>query len=935
MKKSILLAMIFWWVISISYSQSWRRIGSWGNDYSDIKWINNELGYVIGTNIFLKTIDGGLSWIEQAAPTPHAVVKMDFFDERNGTVLTQAGTIYRTTNGGTSWEIRTLPRQERLTGVRYISQNSILITGENGALFASTNGGQTWSMRETGTSANLRSPFFTSSQMGYMATSAAYVLKTTNGGTTWQRLPTGFDVSLNDLYFVNDTVGYAVGNLGAIIKTENGGNSWKFINSGIDIDFSAIAFNRKNPLIGVISGKNGIILRTINGGLTFTQTASRTSHDIHALAFRQETDNIFFVANSGFIGSSTNAGASWAIRLSGRGTDFTAVQFTSDMRGYITGNNGLILLTGNGGNTYTDRSRPLSLAFKALHFVTAGAGYVSGENGNIISTTNSGGNWTTLNPGTNRTINGVYFFDINRGFAVGERGYIATTENRGLNWSEIASGESTRHFNAITFFEPDEGIIIGDGGYLSRTENGIDWSKINLPTTASLNAITRLDENNAIVVGNQGTIFKTANRGRQWQRVNLGFQEDLTGVEFLDESVGFITGTNGLMIKSFDGGLTWEKLATGTFQNLTGISFGDMNVGYAIGEKGLLFQYTCQVPQKPTTIFGESNICLSQQIYTIQQGEEPGTSYEWRVDGGTILEGQGRNRVVVRWDIPGRNAIMVRGQNTCGNGPTSALEITVSKQPSQAPPIQGEGVACLNTLSEFYVEQVPGTEYVWAVTGGIVRGGQGSPRIEIEWTNLGNRALTVSTRNPCGQGPTSQKSIRVITVPTRPAAIRGSSRVGLQEVDYEVPTVTDVNYQWSTGGGGRIISGQGTGRVRIGWEKQGDFTLSVTPMNGCDSGPSQTLDVNVNLITSLSENKNPESNFSIYPNPSQGDIAISVKGISQLREILIYNTLGQEVRAVSLENGAEVFNFQNLPKGLLTVVLKTRTKEYSKTIWVR
>jgi len=125
MKKSVLLVLLCWLVVSVSYSQSWRRVGSWGNNFSDIKWVNNEIGYLSGENIFLKTIDGGLSWTEQLAPTPNRIVKMDFFDENNGIVLAQAGTIYRTTNGGQSWQVRTLPRQERLTGVKYLSQNKI------------------------------------------------------------------------------------------------------------------------------------------------------------------------------------------------------------------------------------------------------------------------------------------------------------------------------------------------------------------------------------------------------------------------------------------------------------------------------------------------------------------------------------------------------------------------------------------------------------------------------------------------------------------------------------------------------------------------------------------------------------------------------------------------------------------------------------------
>lgn len=933
MKKTLFLGLMLV-LVSQVFSQSWRRVGSWGNDYSDIKWINNEVGYICGENIFLKTIDGGLSWTELPAPIDNLVIKMDFFDENNGILLGEQGQVYQTTNGGVTWQTRTLPHQERLKDVQYTNSSTIWISGDNGSLFFSTNRGQTWTQRQLDTSADLNAIYFINNQLGYIATSDSEVLKTTNGGQNWANLPTSYEVSLNAIHFVSDTVGYAVGDLGTIIKTENGGESWLFINSGIDTDFTSISFHRNDPLIGIVSGKSGTMLRTVNGGLTFIQLNSRTVQDIKAVGFLQETNNAFAVANSGFLASSTNSGASWTIRLSGRSSDFTAVQFTSNLRGFITGQSGLVLLTGNGGNSFTDRSRNLSVSFKAVHFITAAAAYVSGENGNMISTTNSGANWTTLNLGTNRNINGIYFFNINQGFVVGERGFIASTENRGVNWTMVNSGEVEIDFNAVSFFEATEGIIIGNQGYISRTENGTTWTKVNIPSAANLNAVKILDENSAIVVGDQGTIFKTSNRGRQWQRINSGFQENFTDIDFLDESVGFITGKKGLIIRTFDGGETWERLNTGTYQDLNGLSFGDLNVGYAVGQNGLLFQYTCQVPQQPTTIFGETNLCLSQQIYTIQQGDEPGTTYEWRVDGGTVLEGQGTNRIVVRWDIAGRNAVMVRGQNTCGNGPTSALEVVVSQQPNEAPPIQGEGVVCLGTTQDFHLDSIPGTEYVWQVTGGIIRGGQGTANIVVEWTSLGNHTLSVSTNNPCGQGTASQKPIRVTTVPNRPGTITGSSRVGFQEVDYEVPAVQDINYQWTLDGGGSILSGQGTNSIRVKWEEDGDYTLSVIPTNSCEAGPSQSIEVNVNFITSL-EDETHEASFGIYPNPSQGNVTVSTRSIPDVREINVYNSHGQLVRHHQLDTVTTQLELKDLPRGVLHVVLKTRTKEYKKNIWVR
>src|SRR5690606_26565996 len=140
-----------------------------------------------------------------------------------------------------------------------------------------------------------------------------------------------------------------------------------------------------------ISGKNGTILRTVNGGLTFATAGSRTTQAINGINFRPNSNIVYAVAGSGVVISSTNSGGSWTLRYSGRANNYTGVQFTTDLRGYIIGEEGLSLLTGNGGTSFTVRSRPLSLPFNALHFVSNTAGYISGNNGNIITTTNSGG----------------------------------------------------------------------------------------------------------------------------------------------------------------------------------------------------------------------------------------------------------------------------------------------------------------------------------------------------------------------------------------------------------------------------------------------------------------------------------------------------------------------------------------------------------------
>lgn len=934
MKKALLFAFFTLVTVNFVFSQSWRRVGQWGNQFSDIIWVTEDVAYIAGDNIILKTIDGGLSWIEQEAPTDNLMLSLDFYDTEKGIIVGTKGVIYQTSDGGRSWESIDLGTSVQLKDVCFVTESTIVIAGEKGNFFQSTNGGSSWEQKMLPSTFDFNALYFANMDSGYIATSGAEIIKTVDGGANWQVILTDFNAELNDIYFLNDTIGYAVGNGGTIIKSEDAGQTWSYINSGMDTDFSKVVFHPDNPLIGLVAGKNGTILRTVNGGLTFATAGSRTTQGINGIAFRPNSNIVYAVAGSGVVISSTNSGSSWSLRYSGRANNYTGVQFTSDVRGYIIGERGLILLTGNGGTSFTDRSRPLSLPFNTMHFVNNTSGYIAGNNGNIISTTNSGGGWTALNPATNRNVYGMYFFSLNVGYVVGSRGYIAKTENRGVNWTTIAPGNGEIDYRAIGFFDEKTGLIIGDKGWISRSADGEEWTKIKSITEEDLNALEILDGNTAIAVGRNGTIIKTVDQGFSWRKIETDYLRGFNDLDFLDESVGFVVGEKGLILKTSDAGETFERMSTGTFQNLIGVSFGDMNTGYAVGENGALFNYSCMVPETLTTVFGEDNICLGEQVYAVQESSEPGIFYEWRVDGGTVIEGQGTARALIRWDTPGRNAVIVRGRNNCGNGIPAALEVLVSVEPEQVTAIVGNGAVCLNTVEEYEVEEQAGTEYIWETKGGVIRSGQGTAKVSIEWTQLGGQALTVTPTNACGQGPVREKILNVSSAPAKPSAIQGSSRVGLQEADYAVTAHPDINYQWNTGGGGKIISGQGTAAVRVLWEKEGDFVLSVKPMNACDEGESQQLEVNVNLITAIEEEERGIL-FNVYPNPSTGDIKVFTQGISSIAEVTIYNALGQTVYSQRPNSGRYEFQIVNLPTGVHTVMIRSKTRNYTKMVVIQ
>lgn len=934
MTKRLITLLFFIFIHSFGYSQTWKRVGGRGNQLTGISWATEETGYVSGNQVILKTIDGGLSWTEQQAPTKTRMWSVDFFDENLGLMVGENGQIFRTTDGGTNWQLVNSGTDKTLQSVKFLTQTRAYAVGDGGEVYRSTNSGQSWAKQSIGTTVDLKQLFFANQDTGYVATADGKVVRTFNSGNNWSIQTTGQSNPLNDIYFSSGKTGFAVGQSGTIVKTTDAGTTWSPVTSGTERNLTDMSFNRTNVNIGVVLGENGTVLRTTNAGTTFDGINIANTQTYLGASFRKTSNVIFAVGTNGTIISSANSGVNWTVRQTGLDVNYNATQFRTATLGYIVGDRGLFLVTTNGGTTLTNRSRPVSGSFHDLAFTTNAFGYIVGDNGVALRTANSGANWTSLNPPMANTIFGLHFFNNASGFAVGENGFMAKTIDSGVTWEKISVSGTSERLRDLVFFDNLTGLVIGQNGFLARTEDGMQWQKITVPSKEDLTDLDTLDMNAAIAVGNNGTIIKTVDRGVSWSKINLSGTKNLTAVEFLDESIGFIAGEKGLMMMTRDGGLTWTNMPTGTFQDFAGISFGSLSSGFAVGENGSLFNYSCQVPEMPTIIFGENNICIGQQVYQVQNTDAD-ASFEWRVDGGTILEGQGTSRIVVRWDRPGRNAVLVRGVNNCGNGGTKGLEVLVSTTPKNITEIQGEGVVCIQGSMEYAINDVPGTIFIWEVTGGNITAGQGTAKVTVQWTERGMKILKAKPTNPCGEGTFFSKEIQVIAPPIKTSEINGPERVGLTEEVYEVTNIPDINFQWQiSDNAAKIISGQGTNKITVLWEKQGDFTISVRAMNSCNSGPETTLGVNVNFITSVgSELSNAKTK--VYPNPSQGDVWVSFEGIYGVNLIKIADIMGKEIQETRPEAGVETILFRALPKGLYIITIRSREKEYKHKLLVR
>jgi photosystem II stability/assembly factor-like uncharacterized protein len=100
-----------------------------------------------------------------------------------------------------------------------------------------------------------------------------------------------------------------------------------------------------------------------------------------------------------------------------------------------------------------------------------------------------------------------------------------------------------------------------------------------------------------------------------WGVQDSGGDEYLEGVEFVDATTGWVVGDNGTILKTADGGVTWTAQISGTSQDLRGVDFADALYGWAVGSGGTVVRTAdggvTWTPQTASAYTVEDIECLS------------------------------------------------------------------------------------------------------------------------------------------------------------------------------------------------------------------------------------------------------------------------------------------------------------------------------------
>jgi photosystem II stability/assembly factor-like uncharacterized protein len=283
----------------------------------------------------------------------------------------------------------------------------------------------------------------------------------------------------------------------------------------------------------------------------------------------------------------------WVVQTSNAVEDLHDVFCDADgRRAWVVGSGGLVLSTTNAGATWT-RLVPTTYDLRGVWFTSATEGWAVGGGGTVLHTLDGGGSWTRLaTVGSSEDLRDVYFASRDVGWAVGTNGQILATSDRGETWSRTWRGGQT--LNGVMFAGAD-GWAVGENGVIVGShDQGDSWFVVNpYVTTQPLRAVWRRSEEQAVAVGSQGAVLRTAATADSvaWSLGNAGSLYQCAGVCFPAAGTGYAVGWNGsagFVLRSDDGGSTWSPQTASSASALRGVFFVDERRGWAVGDDGVI-----------------------------------------------------------------------------------------------------------------------------------------------------------------------------------------------------------------------------------------------------------------------------------------------------------------------------------------------------------
>lgn len=389
-----------------------------------------------------------------------------------------------------------------------------------------------------------------------------------------------------------------------------------------------------------------------------------------------------------------------------------------------------------------------------------------------------------------------------------------------------------------------------------------------------------------LLEGNIGDIIK-------WQkRLNQGNWEDVTDTNSIYNEIPLISGIWDYRVEVKSG------VCSSEFSTSASINVGD-------------------IPLSAGTISGLTTVCQGESavIYTVPAIANA-TSYVWTLPNGATGSSTTRSITVNYGTAATSGNITVKGKNACGEGTVSTLAITVNALPSDAGIISGATTVCQGESSVTYT--VPAitnaTSYVWTLPNGAT-GTSTTRSITVNYgTSATSGNITVKGKNTCGEGAGFDLYITVNSIPDKPI---------ISFDGFVLHSDALMGNQWYNSGG--LIEDATEQQYTV--TTQSTYYVIVSIL-GCSSEKSNEIDV----IGTNAELKTNGFKVTVFPNPTQDELTIVLKGSQELMNLKVLNSLGITVVTDQIVEESTI-NLSCFAPGIYYVkIYNNKVSEYIKII---
>jgi gliding motility-associated-like protein len=288
---------------------------------------------------------------------------------------------------------------------------------------------------------------------------------------------------------------------------------------------------------------------------------------------------------------------------------------------------------------------------------------------------------------------------------------------------------------------------------------------------------------------------------------------------------------------------------------------------------------------KNDTLYGSPSVCPNiQGVDYFVNPPETGSTFFWRITGGTQVAGGNSANIVVNWGGPGWGKVQVVEVTKLGCiGDTVEMVVNINHNLVGSVPV-GDSVVCEQTQNVKYnVIYTNHSTYYWVVTGGTIVSGAGTYSITVNWGAAGQGKITVYetsfdsiTNTPC-VGNVTELNVRISPVPSASNVIIGDFDICDNNPPqlYVVKGLPGSTFLWEINGNPNP-PGQGNDSIFYQWTTAGTYTIRALEISK-DSCIGTIIDTTI-FIRPTPETSNILGD-SIICFPDFSNYQYSVKGL--------------------------------------------------------